>query len=63
MYLNKNSFKAPNLKAGSSPAFPESFFFNTGESKKEITLILKLTMLIIGLEPITLEIYFELETS
>lgn len=63
MYLSKNSFKAPSPKAGSS-SVPESFiFFNTGESKKEIPLILKLTMLIIGLEPITLEIYFELDTS
>lgn len=65
MYLSNNSFKALNPKSGYFPAFPESFLLNMGEYLKNITLILKLTMFIIisGLEPKTLEIYFQLKTS
>lgn len=65
MYLSNNSFKALNPKSGYFPAFPESFLLNMGEYLKNITLILKLTVFIIisGLEPKTLEIYFQLKTS
>lgn len=70
MYLSNNSFKALNPKSGYFPAFPESFLLNMGEcltwaNLKNITLILKLTVFIIisGLEPKTLEIYFQLKTS
>ena len=65
MYLSNNSFKALNPKSGYFPAFPESFLLNMGEYLKNITLILKLTTFIIisGLEPKTLEIYFQLKTS